>query len=680
MNKMEIAVKKLRKVVVDEGVSGYTGLVMTLQANMMKLGFMMSEELFSRVQSLSQNKLTNFADEFIRELKKLKGADVVYNPMYPNFPRQVMEASDLELWVNAMLHYWSRGTWIPEYQKEAREFALESVNYTEIGLATKEEFNSIFTKLVGSKESLSVEDRSIVEWFLKNSPTLEFPEDIPYKENMCLIGAYMVENKIPLGDLVKNATDVLRIATHMSGGDISLADNTRYKSFKRYERKALVNALEQVVREEDIARHAGKWTRLAHSLHVGDYSTKVFEAVRKVRENKKIETFNGKVEVLLSKGHVVKATKLLMQRPGDFARRLDHLIRSTKAVANQRKIINTFLSVADQVSTPVLLQLYGHFNTRADDMRHRVVFPKGSIQKAELISGLDPLNRSVMVKLLEGLDKTLVERFATGEPLGNVYIEEALLDCPIPTQQRSANTGSFSVARGTRMPIAEDKNTLRFFVYWKGRDIDLSAAALGDDFTHKSELTYYNLRTDGGHHSGDIVNAPRGASEFIDIDIDKMLARGIRYIAMDVRVYCGPTFAEHEKCYVGWMTRSHPNSNEIYDPATVEYKMDLTSESKAATPVIFDLQERKAIWTDLNTSANRGWSGNNVANNRANLRDVIEAIASNDNKASLYHLFGAHAEARGTLVDNAEDADIVFGWDGDVTPKDVTVINADYVV
>jgi hypothetical protein len=30
-------------------------------------------------------------------------------------------------------------------------------------------------------------------------------------------------------------------------------------------------------------------------------------------------------------------------------------------------------------------------------------------------------------------------------------------------------------------------------------------------------LAYYNLKNFGAHHSGDIVDAPKGAAEFIDI-------------------------------------------------------------------------------------------------------------------------------------------------------------------
>ena len=43
------------------------------------------------------------------------GANVEYRPMYPNFPKQVVEASDCELLVYALTHYWTWGKWLPDY-------------------------------------------------------------------------------------------------------------------------------------------------------------------------------------------------------------------------------------------------------------------------------------------------------------------------------------------------------------------------------------------------------------------------------------------------------------------------------------------------------------------------------------------------------------------------------------
>lgn len=86
-------------------------------------------------------------------------------------------------------------------------------------------------------------------------------------------------------------------------------------------------------------------------------------------------------------------------------------------------------------------------------------------------------------------------------------------------------------------------NTVRCFIWWKDgqsrTDLDLSAVALNENHMHKCSIAYYNLRELGGYHSGDITSAPNGASEFIDIDIEKFLKLGIKYVLISVNSFTG---------------------------------------------------------------------------------------------------------------------------------------------
>jgi hypothetical protein len=678
---MKIELKKLRAFVSDaKQTKGADSRAMTFKANIMDLGFMFTENAMLTLSGMSDTELKALYNKMIPELKEMKGDNVEHKPMYPNFPRQVMDASYTELFINAIVHYLSFGTLLPEYEKIERDFDFENIDYIMIDVASEDDFANVFTSILASNDSISDTDKEIVKWFLMNYGNLVFPDNIPFKENMSLIGSYMVENGIAINGLVKNATDILRIAVHMSDGDVSLATNTRFRNFKRKERKVLTKALENVGREEDIARHSGKWIRLGHALHVGDYSSKAYNLLKKVRENEKIETFGSKVERHLANKHPVKATKLLKSRPGDFARRLDHILRLVGTAREQKIIVKAFLEVAGDVSTRVLLQLKGHFARRDQDIDKRVVFPKGNVQKAELIDGQKALPKTVCNMITIGIEKVLVDRFASGEKLGNIYIDSDLEDFPIPAQQRSASDGTFDLPRGSRMSFGDDKNVLRFFLYWVGRDIDLSGIFYNENFQRVDSISYTNLRNPYAWHSGDITNAPNGASEFVDVDIDRAIAEGIRYVAMSVYVFSGQTLKDHSISFAGWMTREHLESNEIYEPETVEYKIDLNSENRNSMPVIFDLWERKAIWADMShLDSAYGRRPHNVHTNAASLKDIVEAMVCNDNKVNLYDLFTMH-RGRANIVESREDADLVFAWDGDVSPKDVTTINSDYIV
>ena len=281
---------------------------------------------------------------------------------------------------------------------------------------------------------------------------------------------------------------------------------------------------------------------------------------------------------------------------------------------------------------------------------------------------------------LVALQKCLIDRFARQAPLGKVWIDPELIDCPLPTQQRSASEGLFNVARGTHLPVG-DKETLRFFIYWKGQDIDLSASFHDVNFNLIEHVSYTQLRSKGfqAYHSGDITHAPNGASEFIDINIPAAVSSGARYVAMNVMVYSGPSFAEHEVCYAGWMTRSAPNSNEVFDAATVEQKIDVKASCKNIVPIMFDLVTKKAIWVDLATSSRTRSGGNNVESNAASIEEKLEAIVVSQNKLSLYELFELHTFGRGELVDSIEKAETVFSISQGITPYNINQINAEFI-
>lgn len=682
--KTRICVKKLGGVLLPPGDADNSPLAATLAASMMSLGFVPSRELYAALASSSEKTLATFQGEVIPLLRELKGAHVEHEPLYPNFPAQVMEASAVELYLNAIAHYWSSGTWKPDYEKLPRELRFEETKFRELGLVSQEDYLAVFPRLLSSNDSLSKEDRGYIEHFMVEEPEITFPETIPFKETMCVVAGMFLRAGKDISPLVKTATDVLRVVTYLNEGDVSLAENTRFKSMPRAQRRQVVALLDEVANEEDIDRHRGKWVRLFHSLHVSEYAGERLAAIaHKIRNNEKIETFNGRVEQALQARERAEVSRLLRQRPGVFARRLDELLRVFADDVDRRAIVADFADVADAIPTRILVQLLGHFQSRRARRSSRVVFPKGATQKARIISAAAPLEAELVSLLVEGLETTLRSRFASQPPLGKVWVDLELAYCPVPSQQRSASEGGFNVARGTHLPLGDpSKSTLRLFVYWVGRDIDLSATLHDADFKLIEPIAYTNLRSEKYEacHSGDITDAPEGASEFIDITIESAAEHGIRYVVMNVLVFSGPSFAKHETCFAGWMTRQHPNSNEVFEAKTVEHKVDLTSSSRNAIPVVFDLVERKAIWCDLVTGRNPHWGApNNVETNQASIEAVLEAIVTSASKLTLYDLFRLHGEARGQIVSSKDEADQVFSLAEGVTPYDQNVIASEYL-
>ena len=125
MNTQSIALKYRRAIVIDEaGGRVPSAASITLAIEMLRLGFIASQDLTLAVGQLSDEQVAAVRSELIENLRAMKCANVEYTPMYPNFPEQVAEASDIEL--NAILHYWTRGTWSPDYEVLPREYAEET--------------------------------------------------------------------------------------------------------------------------------------------------------------------------------------------------------------------------------------------------------------------------------------------------------------------------------------------------------------------------------------------------------------------------------------------------------------------------------------------------------------------------------------------------------------------------
>jgi len=429
-------------------------------------------------------------------------------------------------------------------------------------------------------------------------------------------------------------------------------------------------------------RYKEQWKRLGEILHPGDYKKRFpnsFKSFKIIRNNLKFTTFASSVEIALVNGDIKAAVNFLKDRPGDFARRLDHLLR----VHNRSTtVINAFEKIADKVSSPVLLQVMNHFSNRTKQKDLRVFFPKGSIAKLKAIENNLPKLSDEVCKFITFIcEEALKGQFKKLGKLGKVYVDEELKQFNVPFAMRSFSRAMKTVARGSRIKLPA-ANTIRFFIWWKNIkedrvDIDLSAIGLNDNFGHEIDIAYYNLREIGSYHSGDITSAPKGASEFIDINVKKCLEYGVRYIVMCVNSYTEQSFCELPECFAGIMLRKSNKSGEIYEPKTVLNKFDLTADTKICIPLIIDMKSLEMIWTDLALKNHPNYN-NNVFNNQSTLALMAKSMVEM-NKPTLYDLFNLHAKARGRKTKDKKIADTVFSLKTGITPFDTEKIISEFL-
>jgi len=246
----------------------------------------------------------------------------------------------------------------------------------------------------------------------------------------------------------------------------------------------------------------------------------------------------------------------------------------------------------------------------------------------------------------------------------------------VPKGLRDASDSVGLMSRGSELPMGEEATTVRLFLWWKGDvDVDLSAVGLTAAFDQESTCNFHELRPRGLTHSGDIVSAPEGSAEAIDINF-KELPPNVRYVALTANVYSGPNFCDMEECFVGWQERTSPaQRGNIMELKTVVEKFQISCATKALLPVVFDVKERRLMWLDLPL---RSRVGSSIHGAMGAIQDAVEDFqlyAARHQK--LDRLVNLHILARGgVLVEKASQADTVFSLTPVVAKKDQTVIAA----
>jgi hypothetical protein len=184
--------------------------------------------------------------------------------------------------------------------------------------------------------------------------------------------------------------------------------------------------------------------------------------------------------------------------------------------------------------------------------------------------------------------------------------------------------------RGSVSPV--DGELLRFFVYWKQKqrvtDYDLSALLLDADYETVSWLSYTNLREVEGEHSGDITNAPDGASEFINLRLGAV--RGT-YIVPQVNIYSGEHFEEAEESFFGFMLREGEQRGRPFEARTVRMKSELRGPGRVALPLAFRRAQDgswQAKWLHLYLKGHPEY--NRVEGNRVSVAALLRAVVERE--------------------------------------------------
>lgn len=504
------------------------GLISTLNSNLMGLGYCLSKDVFFALlnSSLSYECLKDYCNRIYNlYLDKFTINGGVPKVFYKYFPAEVMEESDLALYLNAILHYYTDGEYTPSYVNEGKKVLLQLKkplkNYISIELAKDDsDYIDYFKNLIASNIPVSeqqliyiksyladVTDAFIESYFgnsviysesyrnsytsiIKDGLDKYIADTIPSKQTMCVVVSYFIDkmnekdneyadfykeySEHLLTKYVKTYTDFIRVCAYLSHGDYTLDETKTFKSFSRKIRRLLLDHLEFIYLSlkndlGEISTKRNLWLALGEKLHPGEY--KKYEAANEffniVRNNEKaIHTFNSRLDRLMSDKDYSNYLLVLSKRPGEFGRRLNYLFSSD--IPN-KDILSTFNSICHKLNTPMLISIYNYFDNRELNKDKRLFRIKGSngkyFVKDNDLTQISPL---VCQHIKNKISLTLTERFNELEELGNVYLDPTLKNYVIPFNMTSNSfSDKFIVGKGTSFDIDKNAKDVRPFIWWR---------------------------------------------------------------------------------------------------------------------------------------------------------------------------------------------------------------------
>ncbi|KUO19562.1 TerD family protein [Streptomyces dysideae] len=657
-------------------------------AALMSVGFKLSAELLERLSGLSEGTVVFTAVRTLGTVRAMVGDRVRHNAYFIDFPANVPDTFDF--WMRCIsealaddatragtLEQLSEGVvnllTLPSYGRYQHTYeemlaahdeliaaAGDRMTALHLGGAAEDELTALYLALAGSSTPLGEEalrDLAVLAGHCAHGPQ---PEAIPVRENRAVVNRARLE--AGSGLLLDTVTDVLRLACALSDGDVTLGEPTRFRGLSRPVRRALLAGLDSVVaaapaKLSDVAVHREAWKRLGERLHPHEYprwphSADVFAVARGEKEAR---SFDSRVEELLGRNDITGAVKLLESAPGRLFRSLDRLLRAALTQEERNAVVAVAERVAPEVAGRVVLSVREHLHNRGEETGERRVFVNrlGRAWVAE--DTRPPVPPAERKRLITAFDAEIRRRLP--DP-GHLLIDPDVLDVALPLSGKATAAGLGVLPRGSVSPV--DGELLRFFVYWKqtsrDTDYDLSALMLDAGYRTVSWLSYTHLTDVDGEHSGDITEAPDGASEFINLRLGAV--RGA-FIVPQVNLFSGEGFEEVAESFFGFMLREGEQKGRPFEPRTVRMKSDLRGPGRVALPLVFlrgSDGRWRAKWLHLYLKGNP--SANRVEGNRVSVAMLVRGIVEREQLTVRYLTELMAGGATATTV-----------WDGETVPE-----------
>lgn len=692
--------------------------ISTFIVKLAQLGFKMSEESLEHLLmmtdenglsvKMTEKDLIELLTGYYELVRKFVGDDKTYIPFYQNFPREVMEMDDTEILINAILHYVfgyrpeikPQNTFDSDSLSTAFNAYAEDNDLSVIKVCNKNGLRDILLQNIYAPIAYTPSVKEFISSFISSgineSPLRadEIKEPIPFKENVAFLLSLILNDERYLESeksriiyqQCRTATDLLRLIVGLSDGDITLNKPSKIKNLPRkYYRifMDVMNNMEEQYVLEDMFKYKEQWKAVIEKMHPFKFNGiryhKAQRCFKAIVTGDKPKTFMGEVNDFIKAGFISDAAEKLSIKPGMLARHLDHLLREGND-EERAVVLKQFSKVAGDLNIPLLVQVRDHFIERSGNKKDRFFKVKsGKLWMDEAGADWKDIPEDVCNSVVGICDFAISLLSHDKGYIGDVYIHPSFDGYVIPTSQRQTNSAR-PCTTGSRWKFKDDTKTIRLFTWWtntnKGDrvDVDLSLTLMTDNMENPrlTVLNFHNIRLTSSNgfvavHSGDITNGGSpdgvGATEFVDIDIEKAISAGYRYAVMSVVNFTDTNF-DLFNSRAGVMEvktnleESH-TGDKLFIPTNVDINIDITADSRTILPAMVDLVTREIIWCDIADATYEGryrdaWSH---ASRTMNLKHLLFII--NKKRTTMSELISIEMGSRGRIVDSPEKASLI---------------------
>ena len=634
-------------------------LVGTLLSNLLYLGYIPSNKVLNALQKLSRQELTEFWENLEPVLKKITGADKEMDSyvVYQNFPQEVLEKSEAEYWIAQIFMYFGvPNDWFTQ-PAQPRDKMFEETSLKVLQLADKDSFKNIYASLSKLPVRWTEDQFEQIKYLVINRGFNVNVAAIPFKENLVQLLKLCLDRDIDVE--LRSAMDVLRLGVALSDGDVTFKTKTKFKNFKRKERKFFLRLLNSCSNlEEDFARDKNLWKTFVCRLHPGDYPKfpNVVAAYNKLYNNE-VQSFNSLVNMYWNLPRPTKLFNLLKTRPGVFARMLNETIQNFG-----EKAAKEFTSCVPALKTSQLLKLQGYLNT-INYRNHLLYPPKGNWSRVQMVENKTEIPEACIEIVNNAINKELKTRLNNQFKSGVCLQEDAEY-----VKLQTSDSELTNYGRGTVFPIPENIKFIRSSSYWKGHGgqagnlwYDNGWNLFQDSWAPAGNVCWNATKFGNGAavFSGDPTNSKTkdgDACQMIDLYIDKLLDKNVRYAVWNVLCFNHVCFDEAE-VFGALQWGEEPQKGKLFEPSRCQFAFPLKGKNLTKYVAYLDFVDRKLVYMDANLKGE-------VSSAVSNARDLSEKMPAFieylDSLPSVHDLFAnAKKSSRGPLV-TYSDKDITI--------------------